>query len=140
MDGVLADFESAVEAHPERDNPIYKEHPDKIPHIFRDLPAITGAIAAVNQLLESPLYEVYILSTAPWNNPSAWSDKRLWIEEHFGEIISRRLILTHRKDLVKGDILIDDRSNNGAKDFEGQWIRFGTDPFRNWDDILLYLL
>mgnify|MGYP001592883389 CR=1 FL=1 len=139
LDGVLADFVSAMHTHPERDIPIYREHPDKIPNIFRDLSPITGAIDAVNQLLESPLYEVYILSTAPWNNPSAWTDKRLWLGDKFGDSINRKLILTHRKDLIKGDILIDDRPNNGAKDFEGEWIQFGSETYPNWQTILQYL-
>ena len=139
LDGVLADFVSAMHTHPERDIPIYREHPDKIPNIFRDLSPITGAIDAVNQLLESPLYEVYILSTAPWNNPSAWTDKRLWLGDKFGDSIKRKLILTHRKDLIKGDILIDDRPNNGAKDFEGEWIQFGSETYPNWQTILQYL-
>jgi len=136
----VADFVSAMEIHTERANPIYKEHPDKIPNIFRDLSPITGAIKAVNLLLESPLYEVFILSTAPWNNPSAWTDKRLWLEDKFGDSINRRLILTHRKDLVKGDILIDDRPNNGAKDFEGEWIHFGTENFPDWSSVIKHLL
>ena len=101
---------------------------------------IDGAISSVTKLLTSPKYEVYFLSTAPWNNPSAWTDKRLWVEEHFGETINRRLILTHRKDLLNGDILIDDRPNNGAKDFKGQWIHFGTEKFPDWPSVLNYLL
>ena len=54
--------------------------------------------------------------------------------------INRKLILTHRKDLVKGDILIDDRPNNGAKDFEGEWIHFGSDTYPNWEITLKHLL
>ena len=140
LDGVVADFVSAMNTHPKKEISPYDEHPDTIPHIFRDLKPINGAIKAVNQLLESPLYEVYILSTAPWNNPSAWTDKRLWLEDKFGDKINRRLILTHRKDLVKGDILIDDRPNNGAKYFDGEWIHFGSNSYPNWNSVLNYLL
>ena len=141
LDGVIADFISALHSHPLREIPPYDEHPDTIPNIFRNLKPIEGAIASVNQLLESEKkYEVYFLSTAPWNNPSAWTDKRLWLEEQFGDVINRKLILTHRKDLVKGDILIDDRPNNGAKDFEGEWIHFGSDDYPDWDAVLRYLL
>jgi len=50
------------------------------------------------------------------------------------------LILTHRKDLVKGDILIDDRPNNGAKDFEGEWIHFGSENFPDWSSVIKHLL
>ncbi len=140
LDGVVADFVSAMNTHPKKDIAPYIKHPDTIPHIFRDLKPINGAISAVNTLLESSIYEVYFLSTAPWGNPSAWTDKRLWLEEKFGEKINRKLILTHRKDLVKGDILIDDRPNNGAKDFEGELIKFGSTEYPNWNAVLDYLL
>ncbi|MDG1661251.1 MAG: hypothetical protein P8H40_07745 [Winogradskyella sp.] len=140
LDGVVADFVSAMNTHPKKNISPYDEHPDTIPHIFRGLKPINGAISAVNTLIESSIYEVYFLSTAPWGNPSAWTDKRLWLEEKFGEKINRKLILTHRKDLVKGDILIDDRPNNGAKDFEGELIKFGSTEYPNWNAVLDYLL
>ncbi len=140
LDGVVADFVSAMNTHPKKEISPYDEHPDTIPHIFRDLKPIKGAIKAVNILLDATNYNVYFLSTAPWDNPSAWTDKRLWIEEQFGEKINRKLILTHRKDLVKGDILIDDRPNNGAKDFEGELITFGSHKYPNWDAVLHYLV
>lgn len=140
LDGVVADFVSAMNTHPKKEISPYDEHPDTIPHIFRDLKPIKGAIKGVNILLDATNYNVYFLSTAPWDNPSAWTDKRLWIEEQFGEKINRRLILTHRKDLVKGDILIDDRPNNGAKDFEGELIKFGSTEYPNWNAVLDYLL
>ncbi len=107
LDGVVADFELAIHTHPLRDVAPYDIHPDTIPGIFRDLKPIRDAISSINKILQSNQYEVYFLSTAPWNNPSAWTDKRLWLEDHFGEKINRRLILTHRKDLIKGDFLID---------------------------------
>ena len=140
LDGVVADFVSAMNTHPKKEISPYDEHPDTIPHIFRDLKPIKGAIKAVNILLDATNYNVYFLSTAPWDNPSAWTDKRLWLEEKFGEKINRKLILTHRKDLVKGDILIDDRPNNGAKDFEGELIKFGSTEYPNWNAVLDYLL
>jgi 5'(3')-deoxyribonucleotidase len=140
LDGVIADFISAMHSHPLREIPPYDEHPDTIPNIFRNLNPLPNSIQAVNTLLNSDKYEIYFLSTAPWNNPSAWTDKRLWLEEQFGDVINRKLILTHRKDLMKGDILIDDRPNNGADKFQGEWIQFGSDKFPNWNEILNYLL
>jgi len=140
LDGVVADFMSAMNTHTERANPIYKEHPDTIPGLFRHLKPIDAAIKSVERLIKSPKYEIYFLSTAPWNNLSAWTDKRIWLEEQFGEKINRKLILTHRKDLVKGDILIDDRPNNGAKDFDGEWIHFGSKSFPDWSSVIKHLL
>lgn len=140
LDGVVADFVSAMNTHPLIEDIRYTQNPDTIPGIFRHLKPINAAIKSVKKLLKSPKYDVYFLSTAPWNNPSAWTDKRIWLEEQFGDKISRKLILTHRKDLVKGDILIDDRPNNGAKDFEGKWIHFGSEDFPDWSSVLKYLV
>ena len=140
LDGVVADFVSAMNAHALINELSFNKDPDTIPGLFRSLKPIESAISSVEKLLHSEKYEVYFLSTAPWNNPSAWTDKRLWLAEQFGDIINRRLILTHRKDLVKGDILIDDRPNNGAKDFEGELIKFGSDEYPNWPAVLDYLL
>lgn len=140
LDGVIADFISAMHSHPLREIPPYDEHPDTIPHIFRNLQPIESAVTAVQKLLNSNKYEIYFLSTAPWNNPSAWTDKRLWLEEQFGDVVNRKLILTHRKDLIKGDILIDDRPNNGADKFQGEWIQYGSEKYPNWHEILNYLL
>jgi 5'(3')-deoxyribonucleotidase len=129
-----------MNTHPLRYTPPYLEDPDTIPGLFRNLESISDAISSVNKLMDSESYEVYFLSTAPWNNTSAWTDKRIWLEEQFGNKINRKLILTHRKDLVKGDILIDDRPNNGAKDFEGEWIHFGSKTFPDWKSVIKYLL
>jgi len=50
---------------------------------------------------------------------------RQWIERHFGDLFKNKMIITHRKDLLHGDYLIDDREANGAKDFKGELISFG---------------
>jgi 5'-nucleotidase len=50
-----------------------------------------------------------------------------------------RLILTHNKNLNKGDFLIDDRTANGADRFEGEHIHFSKEPFMNWNDVMEYL-
>ena len=138
LDGVVADFVGAINNHPLRKEDYYKENPDEIPGIFRDLKMIPGAKEAVHFLLEQDCFEVYFLSTAPWHNPSAWTDKRLWLEAHFGDKINRRLTISHRKDLIIGDYLIDDRPNNGAKDFKGKLITFGSAEFPNWEVVLKY--
>ena len=38
------------------------------------------------------------------------------------------------------DFLIDDRPNNGAKNFEGKWIHFGSEDFPDWSSVIKYLL
>jgi len=52
----------------------------------------------------------------------------------------KRLIISHNKNLNSGEYLIDDRPNNGAKDFKGEWIYFGSQDFPDWDTVTEYLL
>ena len=144
MDNVLVDFKSGLDQEPDEVKACYaddgtgKPHYDDIHGIFSLMSPMPGAIEAFHQLAEK--YDVYILSTAPWNNPSAWSDKLLWVKKHLGEAAYKRLILTHHKDLNRGDYLIDDKGKNGTSEFEGEWIHFGSERFPDWDSVLKYLL
>ena len=145
MDNVLVDFQSGLDKIDEDTKRQYraktpddKDRLDEIPGLFSLMEPMPGAIESVHKLAE--VYDVFILSTAPWNNPSAWSDKVEWVTKYFDDVFHKRLIITHRKDLVKGDYLIDDREKNGAKDFKGEWIQFGKAPFETWDNLLDYLL
>ena len=97
-----------------------------------------GAIEAVNLLAKH--YDVYILSTSPWGNTTAASDKIEWVKKYFGSVFHKRVILTHHKDLLKGDFLIDDRGKNGTSEFQGEWIHFGSEKFPDWDAVLEHLL
>jgi hypothetical protein len=36
--------------------------------------------------------------------------------------------------------LIDDRPVNGAKEFTGEFIHFGSEGFETWDEVLLYII
>lgn len=115
----------------------YADRLDEVPGIFAMMDPMPGAIDAVHRLVAK--YDVYILSTAPWKNPSAWADKVSWVTRYLDDVLHKRLILSHRKDLLKGDYLIDDRHKHGADTFEGEWIQFGTEPFKDWDSVLKYL-
>ena len=144
MDNVLVDFKSGLDQVSDEvkaryaDDGTGKPHYDDIPGIFSLMSPMPGAIEAVHKLAEK--FDVFILSTAPWNNPSAWVDKVAWVTTYFGKVFYKKMILTHRKDLCKGDYLIDDRGKNGTSEFEGEWIHFGSEQFPDWYSVLKYLL
>jgi 5'(3')-deoxyribonucleotidase len=87
----------------------------------------------------SALFDTYILSTSPWDNPSAWSDKLCWVTAHLGEPAYKRLILTHHKNLNRGDFIIDDRTKHGVDVFDGLHIHFGTRMFPDWPTVMEYV-
>ena len=53
----------------------YKGRPDKLPGIYENLEPIKNSIDSVNKLLQSDLFDVYFLSTAPWDNPDVGHTK-----------------------------------------------------------------
>ena len=138
MDGVIVDFVSALELQSEETLKEYEGRLDEIPGLFGQMKPMPGALEAVRKLNEK--YDCYILSTAPWNNPSAWSDKVEWVTKYLDDVFHKRIILTHHKDFCKGDILIDDRPKHGASEFEGEWIQFGSAKYPDWDRVLQYLI
>ena len=63
----------------------------------------------------------------------------LWIKKYLGTHAYKRLILTHHKNLNRGDYLVDDRTKNGADRFAGEHIHFGTEKFPDWPAVTEYL-
>ena len=128
MDGVLVDLQYNLDKQGWHQN------------VFKDPPPIDGAVEAFNELCFDEDYDVYILSTAPWNIPNSWTQKRLWVSKYLGAKAHKRLILCNHKNLLRGDILIDDRTANGAGEFEGELIQFGTEKYPDWRTVIKYLL
>jgi len=93
-----------------------------------------GAVAAYEGLRQ--LFDTYVLSTAPWENPTAWSDKLLWVMRHLGPEVKKRLILNHHENLNRGDFLVDNRTMNGADRFVGERIHFGSERFPDWSSVM----
>tara|TARA_R100000697_G_scaffold79270_1_gene91495 strand:- start:767 stop:1213 length:447 start_codon:yes stop_codon:yes gene_type:complete len=132
MDGVITDFKKGQEHQGYK----LSKRPDLVVN-YRTLPVMEGAIKAVAKLNAD--HEIFIASTPPWTRPEVWGHKREWIEEHF-PYLKRKLILTHRKDLLIGDVLIDDTRFRGQPDFQGNWFWFNKDwSNRNWEACLEYI-
>lgn len=149
MDGVVADFRKYIldnstisaaefDSGTEEVSDRVDQFCIKNPTIFEHLEPIEGAIESVTKLFEH--YDVYFCSTPMYLVPESYKSKRIWLEKNFGVLASRRLILTHRKDLIKGDILIDDRKVNGAENFDGLFIHFGSKKYLRWEIIFESLM
>ena len=73
MDNALVNFQSGLDKIDLQTQSKFDDKNDEIPGIFSLMEPVEGAIEAFEKL--SVLYDTYILSTAPWENPSAWTDK-----------------------------------------------------------------
>ena len=137
MDNVLVDFKTGIDRISSYNKKEYEGRYDEVPDIFSLMDPMEGAIESYNKL--SSQYDTYILSTSPWDNPSAWQDKILWVKKYLEKSAYKRLILSHHKNLNRGDYLIDDRLKNGVDKFTGEHIHFGTEKFPDWKSVLSYL-
>jgi 5'(3')-deoxyribonucleotidase len=138
MDNVLVDFPAGIASLAPELRREYEGRLDEVPGIFARMPPLAGALESYEELARR--FDTYVLSTAPWENPSAWSDKLLWIRRHLGKSAYKRLVLSHHKDLVVGDFLVDDRLKNGVERFRGEHVHFGTERFPDWAAVRAYLL
>jgi len=138
MDNVMVDFQSGIDQLEIPTKIKYFGRYDEVPGIFAKMLPLNGAIHALNELIEH--FDTFNLSTAPWENHTSSSDKLQWVKTHLGNKVRKRLILTHRKDLNIGDFLVDDRTKNGAGEFKGEFIHFGTERFPDWITVKKYLI
>lgn len=142
MDNVIVDFASGIAQLDKATQERYEGELDEVPGIFSKMKPMAGAVDAVKELCK--YFDVYVLSTAPWLNPSAWTDKVCWIQKYFGSekhsCLYKRLIISHHKNLNKGDYIIDDRIKNGVDKFDGIHLHFGTAEYPDWESVLKFLI
>ena len=136
MDGVISNFEKEAEKEAIKRGVSKLSRPDLFVD-YRNLDIIPGAVEAVYKLNQD--FDVFIATTPPWDRPEVWGHKREWIEDYF-PYLKKKMILTHRKDLLIGDILIDDSRFRGQSDFQGEWYWFNKNwNNRNWKACLEWI-
>jgi 5'-nucleotidase len=135
MDGVLCDF---IKAFEEQFIAGKVEFPQSQCRFYENLEQIEDAHSCMRSLNE--LFDVWILTANP-HNPAGFTEKRIWLEENFGEYgLHKKLILSPDKSLLKGDFLVDDNSSGKGQDlFEGELVLFGGEEYPNWLKVSSYL-
>jgi 5'-nucleotidase len=74
---------------------------------FKNLPPEEGFPQAIQEMFDLG-YEPYICSRPLLSNPTCAMDKYIWVKEHLGPSMARRVFLAVDKTCVVGDVLIDD--------------------------------
>jgi len=142
MDGVIADFdkkmlvksqELGITIEEFRDKKMYRK-----PKFYLELELIPGAKEAIQELDEH--FYIRFLSAPSWGNPDSFTEKRLWLENHFGEWAEKRLDLTFRKDSFLYHFLVDDRFKYGAAEGIGEHVMYGSEKFPTWEVVTEYLI
>lgn len=103
----------------------------RAPFFYQFLRPLPGALEALRASEEAG-HENFIVTT-PWlANPHCTSEKVTSVREHLGEKWVKRLVLTHDKTIVDGDVLLDDRDRiTGAG--RSRWTRVWMD--QPWNQV-----
>ncbi len=142
LDGVVADFDEAairwgekvgIDGEEFKKKKLYRQE-----GFYADLNLMEGAKEAIEKL--DTVYNIAFVSAPSWDNPFSFTEKRIWIEKHFGTWARKKMDLSFRKGHYIGHYLIDDRTKYGAADFIGEHIMFGTEPFKTWKEVTDYLI
>ena len=138
MDGVLVDIFKACETKYGKESVSeIGDLLDEDPELFFEAEPMEGAIEAYNKLIKA--FDVYLLTSAPWKSMGSTEAKQRWVMKYLGASADKRMIVSHNKNLMIGDYLIDDRTANGAGQFKGELIQFGTEKYPTWKEVLEYL-
>ena len=137
MDGVLVKSNIELECLDDDIQYKFKNRLYEAPGFFSKLKPIEGAIESYKYLTKK--FDTYILTAAPWNNPTAANDKIEWVKKYLPDEAYKRIIIIHNKNLNIGDYLIDDNLRNGVSEFKGMHIHFGTEKFPDWKSVVEFL-
>lgn len=79
------------------------------PDLFRNLKAVPHALEVFERLYTSGLFEMYIVTAA---QPCSVEAKHEWIKEYLPFFPQDRIIVCRKKNMIKGDYLLDDGMHN----------------------------
>ena len=116
------------------------------PSFFESLEPFPGAIEGFKELMSK--HDVVIATSLAGNIENGYDSKRRWVKKYVPEFDFKNFICTSRKDLLRGDVLIDDAAhyldawhkagNDRAIVVDAPWNRSNKDSVRvaNWSQIL----
>ena len=134
MDHTLCDFSASYLKYKAEFPQV--EYPHSIPGFFSGLAPLPNAIKVYQWLDDQENVDLYILTAPSVRNPSSYTEKRLWVEEHLGLEAAYKLIISPNKGLNLGHYLIDDYTEGkGQENFEGKLLQFGSTEYPDWNSI-----
>jgi 5'-nucleotidase len=77
------------------------------PGFFADLEPIEGCVESLNRLAN--VCELVVVTASP---KEACGDKMRWVAKHLPMVVKGNIVITYRKDLVRGDFMFDDAPRN----------------------------
>jgi len=142
LDGTVAEFDFSAGEYSKKLGVSLEEFKEKklyreIKGFYLGLGLIPGAKEAIMELNKH--YDIIFVSAPSWGNIHCFTEKRIWMENNFGEWAEKKMDLSFHKGHYIGHYLVDDRTKYGAGEFIGEHIMFGNDKFPDWNYVLKYL-
>ena len=78
---------------------------------FYNLDPTPGAVEYFQKLVDEG-YDMVVVTQPPRRADRAIYDKRRWLKRYFPNFDSSNVVYCHRKDMIRGDILFDDRPSH----------------------------
>lgn len=132
MDHTFCDFESHRKVWSQWGlTDIEKRIPWSMPGFFSTLLPMKGALEFWAEF--NPVVDLYFLTRPSFQNRHCYTEKTEWVFRYLGEEGVKKLIISPRKDIFIGDVLIDDSTNCGQQTFAGEWWQFGSSACKDWN-------
>lgn len=133
MDHTFCDFDSHKKVwHKFATTETEQKYPWSMRGFFESIPPMPGAMEFWENWVD--VHDLYFLTRPSLLNRHSYTEKANWVHKYLGQEALEKLILSPRKDLLRGDILIDDYGGNGQNLFKGEWWQFGSEDYPNWKE------
>lgn len=134
MDHTFCDFNEALSYWQKRAmNDVEKKWPWSMKGYFESLLPMEGALDFWKKW--EGTCDLWFLTRPSIPNRHSYTEKANWVYKHLGDDGLSKLILAPMKNLLIGDILIDDDSRAGQPLFNGAWWQFGSETYPDWKSI-----
>ena len=134
MDHTFCDFNESLDYWRKRAlTDVEKTWPWSMKGFFESLLPMEGAIEFWNKWKDE--VDIWFLTRPSVPNRQCYTEKANWIYKYLGNEGLEKLILCTQKDLLIGDILVDDDARCGQTTFRGAWWQFGSDKCPDWKSV-----
>lgn len=79
---------------------------------FENLTPKPGSVGAINKLIRSTLYDLYVVTATSDEDGSELVEKIRWFNNYIPKFNTKRIIACRDKHIIRGDVLVDDKVSN----------------------------
>lgn len=77
---------------------------------FLSIPPKASSVVAINTMIESTKYDIYIVTAC--GSVEEYKEKQEWLKKYIPAFNLNRLIMCSEKNIIRGDVLVDDKPQN----------------------------